>query len=170
MADDKNTMRFEDLLQLGLKRQVPALIKPCGILVELGPGKNPIPDTIGLEYPEWDGSKDPLPFNDGIVDGIYAFHFFEHFTGAQAISLLREVERVLRPGGVLTMMVPYFDTELAHQDLDHKSFWTESTLRMLFNPEYYIKGGEWKLKVHYTVIAGVVGRNLGLFAQVVKLP
>ena len=48
----------------------------------------------------------PLPFQDGEVDEIYAGHFLEHLTPADALALLRECHRALRPGGKLGVVVP----------------------------------------------------------------
>ena len=52
-----------------------------------------------------------LPFKDGSVDFIYASHTFEHFSYPQSLALARECVRVLKPGGVLRIVVP----DLEHQ-------------------------------------------------------
>jgi predicted SAM-dependent methyltransferase len=48
----------------------------------------------------------PLPFADNMWKGIYTHHLLEHITESHARSLLRECHRVLRPGGVLRVVVP----------------------------------------------------------------
>ncbi|MGI5215090.1 class I SAM-dependent methyltransferase [Plantactinospora sp. CA-290183] len=48
----------------------------------------------------------PLPFGDGTLDWAYAEHLIEHLRLGQAIDWLREVRRVLRPGGVLRLTTP----------------------------------------------------------------
>lgn len=48
----------------------------------------------------------PLPFSDNSVSAIYASHVLEHLYRNQAIALLSECERVLKPGGVLRLVVP----------------------------------------------------------------
>lgn len=50
-----------------------------------------------------------LPFADGMVDRVYSEHFIEHVPPAQAIAWLREVRRVLRPGGRLRLTTPDLD-------------------------------------------------------------
>jgi SAM-dependent methyltransferase len=47
-----------------------------------------------------------LPFPDGSLDAVYASHLLEHLYADEARKLLRECFRVLRPGGVLRMVVP----------------------------------------------------------------
>jgi predicted SAM-dependent methyltransferase len=50
--------------------------------------------------------RKPLPFRDEHAGAIYGSHVLEHLYLAEAESLLRECNRVLRPGGVLRVVVP----------------------------------------------------------------
>ncbi len=52
---------------------------------------------------------DALPFADGEVDFVYTEHFFEHLFLDEALALLREIARVLAPGGVLRIASPDAD-------------------------------------------------------------
>lgn len=47
-----------------------------------------------------------LPFADARVDFIYSSHTFEHFTYEQSMALTKECLRVLKPGGILRIVVP----------------------------------------------------------------
>lgn len=47
-----------------------------------------------------------LPFMDRAFDAVYASHVLEHLSPRQAATFLREVRRVLRPGGVVRIVVP----------------------------------------------------------------
>jgi predicted SAM-dependent methyltransferase len=47
-----------------------------------------------------------LPFPSGGVDAIYASHFLEHLSHDDAARFLREARRLLRPGGLLRIVVP----------------------------------------------------------------
>ncbi|MFI2610472.1 class I SAM-dependent methyltransferase [Kitasatospora sp. NPDC018619] len=49
---------------------------------------------------------EPLPLADASVDWVYAEHLIEHVTLPVAVGWLREVRRVLRPGGVLRLTTP----------------------------------------------------------------
>jgi SAM-dependent methyltransferase len=47
-----------------------------------------------------------LPFPENTFSAVYASHVLEHLYRAQAEALLLECKRVLRPGGVLRLVVP----------------------------------------------------------------
>ncbi|TWT53730.1 hypothetical protein Pla22_13620 [Rubripirellula amarantea] len=47
-----------------------------------------------------------LPYDDNSFDGVYHSHVLEHLTPESAAGMLRECGRVLRPGGVLRIVVP----------------------------------------------------------------
>jgi predicted SAM-dependent methyltransferase len=47
-----------------------------------------------------------LPFPTGSVDAIYASHFLEHLPREDAIRFLREARRLLKPGGLIRLIVP----------------------------------------------------------------
>jgi SAM-dependent methyltransferase len=48
----------------------------------------------------------PLPFPAGHFDAVYHAHLLEHLPRASALPFVRECGRVLRPGGVLRVVVP----------------------------------------------------------------
>jgi predicted SAM-dependent methyltransferase len=48
----------------------------------------------------------PLPFPDNAFSAIYASHVLEHLYRSQALALLSECKRVLKPGGILRLVVP----------------------------------------------------------------
>jgi len=50
--------------------------------------------------------RKPLPWADGTFTAVYASHVLEHMYLGQARRLLKECYRVLRPGGVVRMVVP----------------------------------------------------------------
>lgn len=50
--------------------------------------------------------RKPLPFADGVASVVYSSHLLEHLYLSEAVNLLQECRRVLRPGGVLRMVVP----------------------------------------------------------------
>lgn len=163
-------MSLPQLFLLGMDRSIPEpLPMPTGLVLNLGAGNKVIDGTVPLDWPTWDADKDPLPYRDGEVHGIHCYHFLEHV--AHPVAILIECQRVLKPYGLLQICVPYYKSNMAAQDLDHKSFFTEDTWKTLFNNPYYKKHRvDWKFEVHLNVIMGVAERNLCLLTQLVRLP
>lgn len=50
--------------------------------------------------------RKPLPFAEGSFDFVYSSHVLEHFTSESGEALLRESVRVLKPGGIVRVVVP----------------------------------------------------------------
>lgn len=48
----------------------------------------------------------PLPFTSGSCEAVYAAHVLEHLRPGEARQLLAEIRRLLRPGGVVRIVVP----------------------------------------------------------------
>ena len=75
----------------------------------------------------WD-LRNGIPFPDNSVQVVYSSHLFEHMDFAAGQALLREVRRVLVPGGEVSVCVPnarlYIDAYLGERELaaDH-DFW-----------------------------------------------
>ena len=67
---------------------------------------------LGLFRMEWDRRihihdlTKPLPWAEGSVDACYSSHTLEHLAREDGHRLAREVFRVLKPGGVLRVVVP----------------------------------------------------------------
>ncbi|GAA0908170.1 methyltransferase domain-containing protein [Pseudonocardia zijingensis] len=59
----------------------------------------------------------PLPFADGCVDRIYAVHVLEHLI--DYLGLVEECHRLLRPGGILHLMSPWWRHVNAVADPTH---------------------------------------------------
>ena len=58
----------------------------------------------------------PLPYPDASFEAAFGSHVLEHLTPGEADALLRELRRVLRPGGVLRLAVPDLDRVIASYD------------------------------------------------------
>lgn len=54
---------------------------------------------------QWDVKQD-LPYPDNTFDAIYSSHLLEHLTPGNAEKLMIEFKRVLKPGGILRIVVP----------------------------------------------------------------
>ena len=79
----------------------------------------------------------PIPVPDASVDVVYADQVLEHMNGIeQARQFTAEALRVLRPGGVLFVVVPdYLKERTFFWDVDytHNFVTTERRMRQLFN-------------------------------------
>ncbi|HEX2860734.1 MAG TPA: methyltransferase domain-containing protein [Lacunisphaera sp.] len=51
-------------------------------------------------------ARGPLPFADASVDAVYHAHLLEHLEAEDARRFLAECHRILRPGGVIRVVVP----------------------------------------------------------------
>ena len=70
-------------------------------------------DLCDMPHIDYKSPIDDLSmFADVTVDLIYSSHSFEYFDRQQAINVLAEWRRVLKPGGTLRLAVPDFDALL----------------------------------------------------------
>jgi predicted SAM-dependent methyltransferase len=98
-------------------QKIRSLRKLRDVRVNVASGPFPLKGFINLDLNKcrpdvvaWDCRWD-LPFEDDSIVGIRAEHFFEHLeTKEELPSFLRNCRRVLKPGGVLRLIVP--DAEL----------------------------------------------------------
>lgn len=171
---------IQEFFKFGMDRDIPPLRQgPKGMpTLEFGPGseKKGIVTDYKLDLPEWDAGVDEIPLPGNLNDKwgqimwgeMHAYHFMEHLDGESAIFFLRNVQQSLHPLGVLNLVIPYYNSSMQHQALDHKSTWNEGTWPWLFGDQYNDEHTkEWRLKVHCCFIMGIVERNLALFTQLV---
>ena len=88
-------------------------------------------------YINVDVLKDRLPFNDDDFDGIIASHCIEHWTCQEAIAVMRECLRILKPNGVLLASVP--DASY-HRQVYHRD--TVENAQELFGEPIHLPDGE----------------------------
>ena len=147
-------------------------------LVQLGGGRKRIDGWEDLDYPEWDAESMPLPYEDDSVDAIFSAHALDHMTATAVQDLLAEIQRVLKPEGTFTNVVPHHMSTLALECLEHKTRYGIKTWRNIFdNPAYTpinvskpILFIDWRLRIGYNMVMGVEERNLVLVTQLIKEP
>jgi len=187
-------MNIQQLFELGMKRQVPELLDfPEGLVLNLGAGKHVLPGAFNIDYPQWDaesysiditlndrallitGKEHPIEqardllgtCPDNVIAGIHAYHFLEHVRDPR--RMLREMQRVLKPGGVINICVPHYWGSMAHHDLDHKNTYAIDTWANTFSAPWYTKDREgWKLRIHFNMLMAVAERNAAILTQLVK--
>lgn len=79
--------------------------------LHLGCGRNVIAGWANVDAEGGEGViawdlRRPLPAADASFDYVFSEHFIEHVTRDEALRLLRECMRVLKPGGVLRTTTP----------------------------------------------------------------
>lgn len=163
---------IQDLFKIGMSRVIPNLYindDEDSVQINVGAGTyKTLHHATPIDYPEWDARKDFLPYKSGEVDVIHCYHFLEHFEGDVVVRILQDFQRVLKIGGYVNIVVPYYNSHLQAKCLDHKSMFNESTWDNLFNQYSYDNGsGDWDLEVHTTFIMGVEEKNLALLTQLV---
>lgn len=78
-----------------------------------------------------DLNQDPLPFPDNYFDVVFSKSVMEHIENTE--HYLSEMKRVLRPGGVLILMVPDWETQykIFYQDPTHIHPYTVKSVERL---------------------------------------
>jgi SAM-dependent methyltransferase len=114
VAPGWNNIDFSWIIRLGRHRRLAAGLHRWGLLSQ--PRFERIqqldPDTI-----VWNLRRG-IPFPDGTFDVVYHSHLLEHIDRDAAPGFLRECLRVLRPGGLIRVVVPDLEL-LASEYLQH---------------------------------------------------
>lgn len=102
------------------------------LVLHLGCGNRRRPDSVNVDAapgPAVDLVLDidahPWPWADGEVDEVHALHLFEHL--ADPVGFMVDAWRVLRPGGLLHLEVPHWQSRNAYTDPTHRRYCTEET-------------------------------------------
>lgn len=84
------------------------------LLLNLGCGHKKLDGFVNVDGYETDRAKPdvvhdltkPLPWGDGEVDEVHAYHVIEHFYRWQVPGIIKDWARVLKPGGLLVLECP----------------------------------------------------------------
>ena len=156
------------------KKQIRDFVNPPeGLVINVGSGYKTIHGSVALDYPEWDAENQPLPYENESIAGFIAFGFLEHIDNPAEV--LSEFQRCLKNNGTVTIMVPYYNSQLQWQDLTHKKCYNEETWRCTFNNACFDKSvfqkeskWAWKFEVGINLIIGQEERNMFLLTQLIK--
>lgn len=152
-----------------------------GLRVHLGAGPVNIQGWVNVDARAYEHTHlvaknfELVEFADGTISEIYMCHVLEHFSFAEAETLLRNLKRKLCIGGVIRISVPCFDKLIAvyadsKNDLDliklaimggqdyefnfHKSIYNNESLVRLLKTCGYIDIMEWDTKTDFGVDLG----------------
>jgi len=116
------------------------------IRLNIGCGKTPKEGFIGIDKIDYGQEivRDitrGLPFSDNSVDEIYTSHTLEHIERKDVPFVWEEIYRVLKKGGIATIIVPHIKGGQAFM-MNHWSYWEEPVVEVLCN--------KWGSKDHHT--------------------
>jgi ubiquinone/menaquinone biosynthesis C-methylase UbiE len=104
-------------------------------ILDLGCGNSKRPGAIGVDFNSrtaadviHDLNRFPYPFEDSSFDEVYLDNSLEHLDSV--ISTMEEVYRVLKCGGVVKVIVPYFRSLWAFGDVTHRHYFTVRSFEM----------------------------------------
>ena len=107
--------------------------------LDVGCGGRKLPGALGMDILKLPGvdvihSFDvaPWPFEAHAFDLVFLNHALEHAN--DVVALMKEIHRVLKPGGRAAIQVPYLRSTDAYNDPTHKHFFTHNTL------DYFVEG------------------------------
>lgn len=111
-------------------------------VLDLGCGNKKRPGAIGIDFNSRTAAdiihnlnNFPYPLEDSSFDEIYLDNTLEHLD--DVIRVMEEVHRILKPGGLVKVIVPYFRSLWACIDPTHKHFFTVESFAY-FDPDHII--------------------------------
>jgi SAM-dependent methyltransferase len=122
------------MLMLDKKNVIASLDNRYPVTIELGCGsRKRHPEAIGidlLDAPCVDIVGDVYEvlerFNTGSVSQVYSYHFIEHIS--DVFRLMKELERIVKPGGRVELVAPHFSNPHFYSDPTHQKFFGLYTL------------------------------------------
>jgi SAM-dependent methyltransferase len=73
----------------------------------------------------WDLNNFPYPFDDNTFEEILAYSILEHLD--DVVAAMEEIHRIAKPGAMVDITVPYWDSYGFATDPTHKHMFTEHT-------------------------------------------
>jgi ubiquinone/menaquinone biosynthesis C-methylase UbiE len=133
------------------------------VIIDIGSGPHPKADaTIRMDLHQWAGvthvhnlTHYPYPFEDNFADKIYLGDVIEHLTKFDAPLVLKEINRVLKPGGIFEISCPdvlWIMTRIVNNDWFEKANvdWLCQNTDSWDNAMDYLFGG-WRHPEEYKI-------------------
>ncbi|CAB4121840.1 AdoMet_MTases domain containing protein [uncultured Caudovirales phage] len=84
-------------------------------------------EVVGIDFAKCEGvdiihdlTNFPYPIENESVDAIFSSHFVEHLDGFERMKFFDECYRILKKGGKMRLVHPYYKSVRAIQDPTHK--------------------------------------------------
>jgi len=110
------------------------------VVIELGCGPNPPQNVIGIDHLPLEGVHYVTNLEEGLkgvpsnsIDEVHSRHFLEHIQNFD--TLLKDIHRVLKPGGRHFVVVPHFANPYYYSDYTHKRFFGLYSFDYFSKPE-----------------------------------
>ncbi len=142
MGYNVSKWKKDSLKYLNKKRKREKYHKPSDKkYLNLGCGDLYFEGWVNLDYDKkkrvdiiWDLNKYPYPFKNNSFDLIYCSHILEHVN--DIFRCLKELRRIIKPGGIIHIRVPHFSYGQSYADLTHKRFFGAMTFRQLIKGDF----------------------------------
>lgn len=137
--------------------------------LNLGCGRNIKKDCVNLDSVSLPGvdivhdiEKLPLPFGDEEFDEILCENVLEHI---EYIPILKDLRRILKPGGRLRIRVPHFSSRNNYVDPTHKKRFSVSTFEFFVEDSDH--GKDYYFDFHFSKI---VSRKIKFYKKGIFWP
>jgi len=133
------------------------------VVLDIGSGPHPKPDaTDRMDLHQWAGVTKvhdlrhiPYPYEDNYADKIYLGDVIEHLTKFDAPKVLKEIHRILKPGGVFEISCPdvrWIMERIVYNDWEEKANvdWLNQNPNPWDNAMDYLFGG-WRHPEEYKI-------------------
>ncbi len=111
------------VFKAGIKERI---LQEQNLSIEFGPGiARSVPDAITIDRLALDtvdivcDLEKGIPLPDNSVEYAFSSHFLEHVS--DLVFFMKEVHRVLKPGGIFESFVPHFSNPYYYSDPTHRT-------------------------------------------------
>ena len=126
--------------------------------LNLGAGNDLRPDHVNHDIVALPGiavvhdlNRYPWPWADGSVDEILARDLLEHLDDFMAA--MEEMHRILKPGGIARVKVPYWNSWCRHADPTHKRGFHELTFHFFDPASPYCQERHYYTKARFSILS-----------------
>lgn len=108
-------------------------------ILDLGCGRKKYAGAVGIDVNPgtdadivWDLNVFPYPLDDNEFDLVICDNIIEHLD--DPVKVMEELYRIVKPEGLIRIIVPYFSSPESFADITHKRFFSLTSFDV-FNPD-----------------------------------